>query len=255
MSTGEQVDEIAMPRPAHWGFWATLLWGVGIALIFTLAQSIAVIVAVVLRTANLAEPDFAQQLAAIEKDGTVLSIATYCSTIICCGAIAVAVAAKNGATLRDYLCLNPVSIRAAVLWIGGLVVLLVLLDLLTGALNKPIVPDFVATVYKSANPVWTIWIATVIAAPLFEETFFRGFLFKGFEATIMGPAWRGYRDVRAVGGHSPAIRPLRHRDHFLPGPDFRRGAGVHQVALPAAGDACGDQSDRHGRGRRVGVIA
>lgn len=188
MSTGEQVDEIAMPRPAHWGFWATLLWGVGIALIFTLAQSIAVIVAVVLRTANLAEPDFAQQLAAIEKDGTVLSIATYCSTIICCGAIAVAVAAKNGATLRDYLCLNPVSIRAAVLWIGGLVVLLVLLDLLTGALNKPIVPDFVATVYKSANPVWTIWIATVIAAPLFEETFFRGFLFKGFEATIMGPA-------------------------------------------------------------------
>jgi hypothetical protein len=133
-----------MPRPAHWGFWATILWGVGIALIFTLAQSIAVIVAVVLRTANLAEPDFVQQLAAIEKDGTVLSIATYCSTIICCGAIAVAVAAKRGATLRDYLCLNPVSIRAAVLWIGGLVVLLVLLDLLTGALNKPIVPDFVA---------------------------------------------------------------------------------------------------------------
>jgi uncharacterized protein len=188
LSTGEQVDEIAIPQPAHWGFWATILWGVGIALIFTLAQSIAVIVAVILRAPDLNEQELARQLAGVEKDGTVLSIATYCSTIICCGAIAIAIAAKSGARLRDYLCLNPVSVRAAVLWIGGLVVLLVLLDLLTGALNKPIVPEFVATVYKSAHPVWTIWIATVIAAPLFEETFFRGFLLKGFESTIMGPA-------------------------------------------------------------------
>ena len=32
-----------------------------------------------------------------------------------------------------------------------------------------------------------IWVAVIIAAPLFEETFFRGFLFKGFESSFMGP--------------------------------------------------------------------
>jgi membrane protease YdiL (CAAX protease family) len=172
----------------HWGFLATVLWGVGIAVIFTMAQSLAVIVAVIVRAANLNETEFVQQVLAAEKDGTLLSIATYCSTIVAGGAIAIAVATKHGATLRDYLNLKPVSIRTALLWIGGLVVVLVLSDLLTGALNKPIVPEFVAAIYKTADPVWTIWAATVIAAPLFEETFFRGFLFKGFEASVIGPA-------------------------------------------------------------------
>jgi len=32
-----------------------------------------------------------------------------------------------------------------------------------------------------------IWVAFIIAAPLFEEIFFRGFLFKGLESSFMGP--------------------------------------------------------------------
>jgi len=41
--------------------------------------------------------------------------------------------------------------------------------------------------YATATPVWTIWVAFVLAAPLFEEIFFRGFLFKGLESSFMGP--------------------------------------------------------------------
>jgi membrane protease YdiL (CAAX protease family) len=33
-----------------------------------------------------------------------------------------------------------------------------------------------------------IWLALIVAAPLFEETFFRGFLFKGFESSFIGPS-------------------------------------------------------------------
>lgn len=38
--------------------------------------------------------------------------------------------------------------------------------------------------YASADPVWLIWLAVTAGAPLFEETFVRGFLFKGLESSI-----------------------------------------------------------------------
>ena len=43
------------------------------------------------------------------------------------------------------------------------------------------------TAYASADPLWVLWLALVVAAPIFEETFFRGFVFKGFAASPIGP--------------------------------------------------------------------
>ncbi len=37
--------------------------------------------------------------------------------------------------------------------------------------------------YESANPRWVLWLAVAVAAPIFEETFFRGFLFAGLAAS------------------------------------------------------------------------
>ena len=42
--------------------------------------------------------------------------------------------------------------------------------------------------YETANPAWLFWGALIVAAPLFEELFFRGFLFKGLETSFLGTA-------------------------------------------------------------------
>jgi hypothetical protein len=40
--------------------------------------------------------------------------------------------------------------------------------------------------YKATDSLWLFWIAAVLAAPLFEEVMFRGFLFRGFRASFLG---------------------------------------------------------------------
>lgn len=72
-------------------------------------------------------------------------------------------------------------------WIGFLLGLIVLSDSIAVLLGRPIVPPFMSAAYATANPVWMIWVALLIGAPLFEEALFRGFLFKGLEASVIGP--------------------------------------------------------------------
>ena len=54
------------------------------------------------------------------------------------------------------------------------------------ALDIPVESDVMTDAYITS--VWPalFWIATIIFAPLFEEVFFRGFLFEGFRYSRMG---------------------------------------------------------------------
>ena len=94
---------------------------------------------------------------------------------------------KRGSVLTEYLCIRLVSREVMLRWIVLLAGFIVVSDLITALLGRPIVPDFMSAVYATASPVWALWIAVIIAAPLFEEAFFRGFLFKGFESSFIGP--------------------------------------------------------------------
>jgi len=42
-------------------------------------------------------------------------------------------------------------------------------------------------VYETASVAPLLWVALIAAAPLFEEVFFRGFLFEGFQHSKLGP--------------------------------------------------------------------
>jgi membrane protease YdiL (CAAX protease family) len=119
-------------------------------------------------------------------DGYALSLATFATAIVGCGVIIGVIKLKRGSVLREYLCIQPVSLGRMLRWLGLLAALIVLSDALTTLLGRPIAPPFMSAVYATADPRWILWVAVVIGAPLFEETFFRGFLFKGFESSFMG---------------------------------------------------------------------
>jgi membrane protease YdiL (CAAX protease family) len=79
----------------------------------------------------------------------------------------------------EYLGLIGISLKQLGIWLLIAVIYLVLMDTCTYLLERPIVPDFMDKVVESARFPWLLYFAFIVAAPVFEELFFRGFLFKG----------------------------------------------------------------------------
>ena len=64
-------------------------------------------------------------------------------------------------------------------------------DLLSRALGREITPGFMGDVLKSAQndgALWLLVIAFCVAAPISEELFARGFLYRGWSESRLGPA-------------------------------------------------------------------
>ena len=172
--------------PPHWKFWGTTLWGLLVAGIFVLVQTLTVFGVVALRYDVHSEAELAQLYFSLAQDGSVLAVATFVTTVLGCGLIAGIVKLKKQSVLKDYLAIHAVPVKTMLGWLGLLAGLIVLADAITVLLGRPIVPDFMSEVYATARPVWMLWVALLIAAPVFEETFFRGFLFRGFESSFLG---------------------------------------------------------------------
>ena len=187
MTSIDSGAEIRSIQPTHWELWGTIIWGTVLSVIFVVLQLITILVVGVSRNGRYAESEMRVLFASVMKDGYLLSLVTFVTTVVCCALIVGVVKLKKGSLLTEYLCIKPVSLRMWLRWTGFLVGFIVLSDLLTAFLGRPIVPPFMSAAYATASPVWTIWVATIIAAPLFEETFFRGFLFKGLQSSFMRP--------------------------------------------------------------------
>jgi membrane protease YdiL (CAAX protease family) len=110
------------------------------------------------------------------------------TALLGCALVAGVVKLKKHSILGDYLALRPVPLKVLLRWFALLAALIILADIFTILIGRPIVPDFMAEVYATANPVWLLWIALLVGAPLFEEIFFRGFLFRGFASSFLGTA-------------------------------------------------------------------
>jgi CAAX protease family protein len=176
------------PEPEHWHLAGTVLWGFLITAIFACLQVVTMLVIVIGRqTHTPTEDELPALAAAAQNDGNVLSICTIVTALFCVPAIVGVIAIKKRSSLADYLALSPIAIRPLMQWLGVLGVFVVLSDSLTLALGRPIVPPIMTEAYASAHPVWMLWLALLVFGPLFEETFFRGFLFKGLAASFVGP--------------------------------------------------------------------
>jgi uncharacterized protein len=175
------------PRPPRiWKFWGTTLWGLFIfAAMF--AGQLAVILWFVLRE------DGSFDIAAVIKTvGAGLTISL--SVIMGLPAVAAAcwVATRtSGTPFADYLALRWTSWRNVALGVGTLVLLVSSWDLLTRALGREITPGFMGDVLKSAQAegaLWLLVIAFCVAAPMSEEFFARGFLYRGWSESFLRPS-------------------------------------------------------------------
>jgi len=77
-------------------------------------------------------------------------------------------------------------LRELLAWLTLTLLLVFASDLIEPYLTHPRGPDFTLAIYKSAVYAPLLWIAMVIAAPAFEELFFRAFLYQGLRYTRLG---------------------------------------------------------------------
>jgi membrane protease YdiL (CAAX protease family) len=184
------AETIEAPALPHWNLWETALWALLIMAVFIMLQLITVFAAAFISypVSNLSPVEIERLLHAAASNGVFLSLATLVTAVFCSALIVKIIKLKKGARVGDYLGLKPFSVLSIAKWVFFLVVLIVLSDVLTRALERPAITKFDSDLISTGKPFWLLTLALVAAAPLFEELFFRGFLFKGLELSFLRPA-------------------------------------------------------------------
>lgn len=178
-------NEIAVKKYDHWKFIGTLLWGCAI---FLFVELFSVILTILFKASDYSEVGISEIVKNLGKNGTLLSISAIAAMLLGSFAIICVIKFKKQSNLIDYLAVKKIEYKSLFGWMGILLGYVVFADTVGLLFGRPIVNEFMSIIYRTASPMWLLWVALVIAAPIFEELFFRGFLFKGFLTSSIGTA-------------------------------------------------------------------
>ncbi len=167
-----------------WKFWGTALWGIVVFVAMFVGQ-IAVVVFFVLRGGG--PVDLGEAVKVVASNGLAISLSVIAGLPAVAAALWLAIHwTRMG--FADYLALRWTSWRNVALGAVGLVVLVVGWDFLSRATGHEVTPDFMIDVLKSARSdgaVWLLVLAFCVAAPVSEELFARGFLYRGWSESFL----------------------------------------------------------------------
>jgi hypothetical protein len=185
----EQISssEPPPPPPSPWGPWATFGLLLAVVVVVVAAQAGVAVVAVVAQAVTDSHFDF-EQLEKLATNGDVLACSALASALAALALVVILVRARPGFTLRSYLALEPVKLRVVLPWVAVTAVVLAAWDLMSAWIERPIVPDFMADAYASSGFLPLLWLAVIVAAPLWEELVFRGFAYPGLRRSSYGTA-------------------------------------------------------------------
>jgi membrane protease YdiL (CAAX protease family) len=191
-SLNSEVPSVIVPviptqrLPRIWKFWGTALWGLFVFAGMFVGQ-IAVIAWFLLWQGGPLD-----MAAAIHIVGGGLTISL--SVIMGLPAVLAAlwIAIRMSRTpFADYLALRLFSWANLAIGVVGLFVLVMGWDFISRATGREVQPGFMGDVLKSARAdgaLWLLALAFCVAAPMSEEFFARGFLYRGWSESFLGPA-------------------------------------------------------------------
>ncbi|MDA8363439.1 MAG: CPBP family intramembrane metalloprotease [Gammaproteobacteria bacterium] len=174
-------------RPDIWGPGRTLAFGVAIAAAFLLVQLGVIFACALYEVEHGQQTSVRAAAAGLSDNGLVFSLATVASAGACTVCTWGAARLRKGSDPADYLGMHRVPARALMAWLAVTLALMAVSDLVEPLIRNPQGPEFTLSLYRSATLAPLFWFAIVIAAPVFEELFFRGFLLQGLRWSRLGP--------------------------------------------------------------------
>jgi membrane protease YdiL (CAAX protease family) len=174
----------ASARP-RWGFWATTAWGIG-AFAAMFAVEFAATVGVLMWWG--VDENSLPTAAELSSHATVVSIATLAHLSACVAVLMLAVRLAR-VSVADYLALKRVDAASLLIGMACTFGYLAAVDILTYASGRGLAVPFVQAIYRTAVENGTLpllLLAILVAAPVSEELFFRGFLLRGWAASRLG---------------------------------------------------------------------
>lgn len=174
----------AHPQQRVFKFWGTALWGfVVFAAMF--AGQIAVVAFFVLRSGRPA--DLGEAISVVASSGLAISLSVIAGLPAVAAACWLAIH-RTRIGFADYLALRCTSWRNVALGVVGLVVLVEGWDVLSRSTGHEVTADFMVDVLKSARSDGALWLLVLsfcVAAPISEEFFVRGFLYRGWSESFL----------------------------------------------------------------------
>jgi len=170
--------------PRIWKFWGTALWGLFIFAAMFVGQ-IAVVAWFVLRRGG---PIDVAAAIYVVGGGVTISLSVMMGLPAVLAALWIAIRVSR-TPFTDYLALRWTSWSNLLIGIGALFVLVMGWDLLSRATGREVAPGFMTDVLKSASAdgaLWLLVLAFCVAAPISEELFARGFLYRGWSQSFLG---------------------------------------------------------------------
>ena len=174
------------PEPRAWGFWATSLFGLAAVAVSFFVQLLAIIIYVANYIMSNRNADFAGATQAVDAHlGLIVAVSTILEVAVGIPVIAGFVRLRR-LQVREYLGLKRVKAKTLLTWLGLNFIYLVVAEGIRYFVKLPQSQNDVAW-YNTSVSLPLFFAAVVVFAPLFEETLFRGFMFRGYSESRAGP--------------------------------------------------------------------
>ena len=182
----DRENGAAVEDSRPWGFWATLGLSLVVGMTFILLQAWVIMVFVFIKFAGGMNFDMEEFILRIAFDGFVISLATILTGVACTLMVILFAAARRNLPWREYLGMKYPSLKQWVFWLPFYLSFVFIMDMSSLQDGQMAIPEFMVKIYESARFLPLLVIALVVAAPIFEEMFFRGFMLIGFRRSWMG---------------------------------------------------------------------
>jgi membrane protease YdiL (CAAX protease family) len=172
--------------PRIWKFWGTAFWGL-IVFAAMFAGQMAVVGWFLLRSEG--SIDMAAAAIRVVGGGLTISLSVITGLPAVLAALWLAIR-TTGTPFAEYLALRRTSWINFMIGTLALAALVIAWDGLSRAAGREVAPGFMTDVLRSARAdgaVWLLVVAFCVAAPVSEELFARGFLYRGWSESSLGP--------------------------------------------------------------------
>ena len=184
------IEAASQPTPRVWKIWGTTFWGFVVFVAMFVGQLAVVGWFLLRQNEPIDQETFGEAVRIVVSSGLTISLSVIMGLPAVLAALWIAIRIK-GARFADYLALRSFAWTDLVIGMAALFVLVMGWDSLSRATGREVEPGFMGDVLKTARDdgaMWLLVFAFCIAAPITEEFFARGFLYRGWSESFLRPA-------------------------------------------------------------------